>query len=316
MDDNKPDPSRDIVAIIGAGNIGCAFALVFASCGFQVRVFDVDPGARDALLRRVGAWMSDLRDYELLDARADEVEDRIAVGDDLATVLDGVAYVQECIPEDLQQKRRLFADMSAMAPDRAVIASSSSAIPASAFAADIDGADRCLVAHPGNPPFLLRVVEVVPAPFTDPAAVERARQFLSAAGLAPVTLKKEINGFVFNRLQGAVLREAYCLVRDGVASVDDIDAIVRDGLGLRWAVVGPFETADLNRRGGIAAHAQIMGDAYAAMGAERGRHEPWTPELVTEVEAQCRARLPLERWDDRARWRDREIMKVLASRRT
>jgi 3-hydroxyacyl-CoA dehydrogenase len=129
-----------------------------------------------------------------------------------------------------------------------------------------------------------------------------------------VALKKEVPGFVFNRLQGALLREAYCLVRDGVADVEDIDAIVRDGLGLRWAVVGPFETADLNRRGGIVAHAEIMGAAYAAMGAERGQHDPWTPELVAIVAAQCRDRLPLDQWEERVRWRDRQIMNVLASR--
>jgi len=124
-----------------------------------------------------------------------------------------------------------------------------------------------------------------------------------------------VQGFVFNRLQGALLREAYCLVRDDVAGVEDIDAIVRDGLGLRWAVVGPFETADLNRRGGIAAHAHIMGAAYEAMGAERGQHDPWTSELVATVEAERRALLPLDDWDERVRWRDRQIMKLLACRR-
>ena len=124
-----------------------------------------------------------------------------------------------------------------------------------------------------------------------------------------------VAGFVFNRLQGAVLREAYCLVRDGIADVEDIDTIVRDGLGLRWSVVGPFETADLNRRGGIAAHARIMGAAYESMGVERGQHDPWTAELVAKVEAERRALLPLDDWDDRVRWRDREIMKLLASRR-
>ena len=100
---------------------------------------------------------------------------------------------------------------------------------------------------------------------------------------------------MFNRLQGALLREAYCLVRDGVATVADIDRLVRDGLGLRWSVIGPFETVDLNTRGGIAAHAEKMGPAYARMGAERGQHDPWTPELVAEVAAARRAELPLER---------------------
>ena len=103
------------------------------------------------------------------------------------------------------------------------------------------------------------MIELVPAPFTDPAAADRAAELFSAAGLVPVRVAKEVEGFVFNRLQGAVLREAYCLVRDGVASVEDVDRVMRDGLGLRWSVIGPFETVDLNTRGGIASHARKMG---------------------------------------------------------
>jgi 3-hydroxyacyl-CoA dehydrogenase len=128
-------------------------------------------------------------------------------------------------------------------------------------------------------------------------------------------VRRELTGFVFNRLQGAVLREAYCLVRDGVASVEDIDRVVRDGLGLRWAVIGPFETVDLNTRGGIGAHARRLGPAYARMGAERGQHDPWTPDLVAEVERQRRETLPLDDWEARVTWRDRALMALLAARR-
>jgi 3-hydroxyacyl-CoA dehydrogenase len=136
---------------------------------------------------------------------------------------------------------------------------------------------------------------------------------MSGAGMSPVRLKREIEGFVYNRLQGALLREAYCLVRDGIAEVDDVDRVVREGLGRRWAVIGPFETADLNTRGGIEAHAQRLGPAYARMGAERGQDDPWTPELVAHVTAERRARLPLERWDERVAWRDRLMQAVAAA---
>ena len=133
--------------------------------------------------------------------------------------------------------------------------------------------------------------------------------------LSPILVKKEPLGFVFNRLQGAVLREAYCLVRDGVATVEDIDRMVRDGLGLRWSVTGPFETVDLNTQGGIASHAEKLGAAYAAMGMERGQRDPWTTELVKQVEAERRALLPLSEWQSRVRWRDRELMSVISARR-
>ena len=104
-----------------------------------------------------------------------------------------------------------------------------------------------------------------------------------------------------------MLREAYCLVRDGVADVDDIDRVVREGLGRRWAVIGPFETADLNTRGGIAEHARRLGPAYARMGAERGQDDPWTPELVEHVTAERRRLLPLDQWEERVAWRDRQL---------
>ncbi|MDO9487316.1 MAG: 3-hydroxyacyl-CoA dehydrogenase family protein, partial [Sphingomonadaceae bacterium] len=197
----------------------------------------------------------------------------------------------------------------------AVLASSSSAMPASRFAGDLPGSARCLVAHPGNPPFLLRVIEMVPAPFTSPEAIDRATAIVEAAGLYPVHVGREVEGFIFNRLQGAVLREAYCLVRDGVADVADIDRVMRDGLGLRWSVIGPFETVDLNTAGGIAEHARRLGPAYARMGAERGQNDPWTEDLVADVVRQRRTELPLDERPERIAWRDRQLMALLAHRR-
>ena len=182
------------------------------------------------------------------------------------------------------------------------------------MASELPGRARCLVVHPGNPPYLLPVVEVVPAPFTAADVVERTHALLERAGLSPVRVRVELEGFVFNRLQGAMLREAYALVRDGVASVADIDRIVSDGLGRRWSVIGPFETVDLNVRGGIAAHAQRMGPAYARMGAERGDRSTWTDELVAQVAAERRAVLPLDRWDARVEWRDRALMRLAQAR--
>lgn len=303
------------VAIVGAGSIGAAFALLFASAGRRVHVFDPSSQQRDALLDQVTASWRDLDSFQLAQSTEAAVRERIHIFDSLQRAAATAEYVQECAPEQVQLKREIFAELDACTHPDAVLASASSALPVSRFAQDLPGARRCLVAHPGNPPFLLRVIELVPAAFTDADVTQRAARFLSSVGLSPITVRKEIAGFVFNRLQGAVLREAYCLVRDGVASVEEIDRIVRDGLGLRWSVVGPFETVDLNTRGGIASHALKLGPAYAAMGAERGQHDPWTPELVSTVEQQRRAQLPLEQWQDRVRWRDRALMAALAARR-
>lgn len=238
-------PGGGSVGILGAGSIGVAFALVFARAGIAVRVHDPDPARLAALPGEVAARLAALRHHGLAGGNPETVLARIALAADLGAPLDGAALVQECAPEDLDLKRALFAEMDRLAPVGAVLASSSSFLPASRVASGLSGRSRCLVGHPGNPPYLIPVIEVVPAPFTDETATARAVAIYGAAGLSPVRLGREVEGFAFNRLQGAVLREAYSLVRDGVATVDDVDRIMRDGLGLRWSVAGPFETADL-----------------------------------------------------------------------
>lgn len=309
-----PDRSRP-VAIIGGGTIGTAFAIVFARAGYTVRMQDPDAARHGAALEMLRARLADLDAYGLIDEPADAIAARVSIGADVAACLAGASYVQECAPENLEVKRALFAELDRLAEPDAVIASSSSAIRISHSAEHVKGRSRFLVCHPGNPPFLIPVIEIVPAPFTDPAVAERARVFLASCGLQPIMVRKEMEGFVFNRLQGAVLREAYCLVRDGVVTVEEIDQMVRDGLGLRWSFMGPFETVDLNTRGGIASHALKMGPAYERMGNERGQNDPWTPDLVARVDAERRALVPLDKWEERGAWRDRRLMALLKHRR-
>jgi L-gulonate 3-dehydrogenase len=308
--------TKPAFAVIGAGSIGLAFAVVFTRAGHPVRLHDPDAAARADAPARLLARLAALHRHRLLGESPPDVAARLTVCTDVAEAVGGAGYVQECAPERLELKQALFAELDRWAPPDAVLASASSAITASRFAAGLPGRGRVLVAHPGNPPFLIPVIELVPAAFTAPEIVERAAALLEGAGMAPVRLRREVEGFLFNRLQGALLREAYCLVRDGVATVGDIDRVVRDGLGLRWSVIGPFETADLNTRGGIASHAEKMGPAYARMGAERGQHDPWTPDLVAEVTAQRRAALPLAGWEDRVAWRDNRLMALVRHRAT
>ncbi|PRB16663.1 3-hydroxyacyl-CoA dehydrogenase [Microbacterium sp. MYb62] len=303
-------PAAPHVAVIGSGSIGVAFAVVFARAGFEVAVTDVDADALARGRSDLDVRLELLENAGMLGAPRGEVAARVRFGTDVARAVGGAELVQECAPEQKDVKRAVFREVAAAAPAHAVLASSASAILPSEIAIELpdDVAARVIVGHPGNPPYLLPVIEVVPTPRTSPDALGLARSLYAAAGLRPVTIRREVEGFVFNRLQGALLREAYCLVRDGVVDVDDIDEIVRSGLGRRWSVIGPFETSDLNTRGGIASHAVKMGPAYGRMGAERGQHDPWTPELVEEVEAQRRALLPLEAWEARGRWRDDQLL--------
>jgi L-gulonate 3-dehydrogenase len=307
-------PDRSTIAIIGAGSIGVAFAIVFARAGFSIRLQDPDSARREVAPGEILQRLRDLETYALITESPGEILARITIVPTVEEAVADAVLVQECAPERLDLKRELFPLLDSLAPSEAILVSSTSALQPSSFAAELPGRARCLVGHPGNPPYLIPVIEVVPALFTSEAAVARCEEIYRAAGLSPIRLRKEIEGFVFNRLQGALLREAYCLVRDGVVSVDEIDQVVRDGLGRRWSVIGPFETADLNTRGGIAAHAAKMGPAYERMGAERGQHDPWTPELVKQVEEARRALLPLDQWEQRVAWRDRMMMmKMLGS---
>ncbi len=304
------------VAVIGAGSIGVAWAIVFARGGRIVRLQDPDAARRAAVPGEIEARLRDLSAAGLLEEEPLAIAARIGVVASVAEAVADAGHVQENAPERLDIKRALFTEFAGLAPPDATLASSSSAIVASAFAPDTAARGRCLVAHPGNPPFLIPVVEIVPAPFTDAQTVTAVRDLMVDCAMRPVLVEREVEGFVFNRLQGAMLREAYCLVRDGVIGVEDLDTVVRDGLGLRWSVIGPFETSDLNTRGGIASHAAKMGPAYARMGAERGQNDPWTAELVARVSAERRAALPLDLWDDRVSWRDRALMRVVSARRT
>ncbi|MBU1588183.1 MAG: 3-hydroxyacyl-CoA dehydrogenase [Actinobacteria bacterium] len=298
------------IAVAGTGSIGVAFAVLFSRAGFHVRLWDALPEAFDRAAAELDSRLALLAEHGLLAEEPSEILERISFHEILLDALQGAELVQECVPERLEIKREVFQQLGAYSEPHAVLASSSSAIVSSAFATVTPARDRILIAHPGNPPYLIPVIEVVPSEYTSQETVDRALALYREAGMKPVVVHQEIEGFVFNRLQGALLREAYCLVRDGVASVEDIDEVVRSGLGRRWAFIGPFETADLNTRGGIASHAEKLGPAYARMGALRGQDDPWTPELVASVEAQRRAVLPEADWEARVVWRDEQLMKL------
>lgn len=303
------------IAITGAGSIGVAFAIAFSTVGYSVNIHDPDATARARAAEEIRCRLTDLSEHGLLKDDPDLIRSRICFFADISICLDGAEMAVECAPEDVNIKRAIFASLDSISPPNVILASASSALPITRFTSDLPGRNRCLILHPGNPPYLLPVVEIVPAAYTNDQVVLRAEELLRKAGLKPVRVAKEVEGFVFNRLQGALLREAYCLVRDGVATVSDIDTVVRDGLGLRWSVIGPFETVDLNTRGGISSHAQKMGPAYARMGEERGQNDPWTDDLVAKVNAQRREVLPLNLWEERVAWRDRALMKLVAQRR-
>jgi L-gulonate 3-dehydrogenase len=243
------------VAIIASGFVGRAWAISFSRAGHDVALWDQDPQAPERALTYIHGLLPDLEASDLLNGVAAQVvEARMRPGAALEAGLDGAAYVQENAPEDVEVKRKVFAQLDAAAAPDAVLASSTSAILPSAFTATLKGRARCLVVRPINPPYLIPAAEIVPAPWTDAATVERAASLLRSAGHAPIMMKREIDGFVMNRLRGALLEEAFRLVAKDYASVEDIDTGLRGGLALRWSFIGPFEDPLTKENGRSHAH--------------------------------------------------------------
>jgi 3-hydroxyacyl-CoA dehydrogenase len=226
------------IACIGAGAIGASWTALFATAGAQVALVEPGTAALERALATVPAT-----------GRA-----RVACGADLAAAVHGADFVFECIPEELGAKQALMARLEPLLPAEAIVTSSSSALPISQIVAGRGFASRALVTHPLNPPHLVPMVEVCSAPETTQDTVARTLGLLSRAGREPVHVRREIFGFVANRLAMALFREAVHLVGQGVVSPADLDRVVARGLGLRWAAAGPCETYHLNQHGSFAGY--------------------------------------------------------------
>ncbi|MEZ5831775.1 MAG: 3-hydroxyacyl-CoA dehydrogenase [Dongiaceae bacterium] len=305
-----------VIAIVGSGLIGRAWAIAFARGGHEVRLYDDVSGAAGKAVAFAQEALAGLAAEGLLDGQAPgDVARRLTAVDSLAAALTGASHVQENTPEDLETKKRVFAQLDQAASPNAVLASSTSALLPSRFTESLAGRARCLVVHPINPPYLIPAVEIVPAPWTDPAAMERTRVLMKAAGQAPIVMKREIDGFVMNRLQGALLEEAFRLVADGYASVEDIDIGLREGLALRWSFMGPFETIDLNAPAGVRDYVTRYQQIYSRLFPSMQRRVDWAGAVIETVEHDRRARLPAADLQKRQMWRDRRLMALAAHKR-
>lgn len=260
----QPDAARR-VGIVGAGVIGGGWALHFLRAGLDVDVYDPAAGARGELLRMAeGNWPL----LERLGLRAGASLDRLTFHDQLDAAVAGADVVQENAPEAGPVKRQVLADIDRATRPEVVIASSTSGFAMTMLQADCEHPERCVVGHPFNPPYLIPVVEVVGGERTDPAAVSWLADFYASTGKRPLRLSRELPGFIGNRLQEAMWREALHMVAAGEATVEEIDASIAFGPGLRWALMGPCLTFHL--AGGSGGMAHMLDHFGAAL------LEPWT----------------------------------------
>ena len=270
------------VAIIGAGLIGRSWAIVFARAGWEVRVTDPEPRTLESASRLIREGLEELAVHGLVTDPTLAAE-RVAIVQSLADAVSGVDVVQENGPELVETKRAIFAELDRLCPEHAILASSTSAIVASRFTEELPGRARCLVAHPVNPPHLVPLVELCGAPWTAPQTIERARRIYESVEQVPIIVNREVEGFVLNRLQGALLAEAFRLVGEGVVSPQDLDKTLKDGLGLRWSFIGPFETIELNAPGGIADYCKRYTGFYRRLSADPAKPDVWDEENVSRI---------------------------------
>jgi len=299
---------RETIACIGAGNVGRSWAIVFARAGFTVKLYDSD--AEVVGKRAIPAMRQSLDDLVAagLLEESESVLDRIQPAESLEQAADGVFYIQESVKEDVQVKQEVFEKLGGFAPADAILASSTSAIPGSQFMRAVQQAERCVIAHPVNPPHLIPLVEICSSPWTSVDTVDRCMDLMRKVGQRPIKVRKEIPGFILNRLQFTLVAEALHLVGEGYCSPEDIDRVLKHGLALRWAFIGPFEVAHLNATRGFQGFIDGLGHMMRELARDAKVDYEWGPELAKRIHESLVEKTPIDRLPERQAWRDRRIM--------
>ena len=297
------------IGVIGGGLIGASWAAIFSKSGFNVFVYDPFPDVFDTYKSRVTSFLEELKSIDET-INVEESLNRINANVTIEDLCSNVEYIQESAPEILSVKQELFAKLDNLAPEEVVIGSSSSAMPISSITQNLKGQHRCIITHPANPPHLIPCVEICPGANTSEKTIEKTKEIFTASGASIVNVKKEIDGFILNRLQGALLNEAMRLYSDGYASSDEIDATIRDGLGLRWAFMGPFETIDLNAPGGIKDYISRYGPIFVEMAKNQTKIPDWSEQAGEKLELERRKILSHDELEGRAKKRN-QLLKSL-----
>jgi 3-hydroxybutyryl-CoA dehydrogenase len=273
------------VAVLGGGLMGHGIAQVFVAGGHDVRVHDPDAGVLASVPDRVAANLTAL-------GRSPGPAERIGLCDTVADAVVDAEWVFEAAPERIEVKRAVFAELESCAPADAVLATNTSVIPVGRIAAGLSSAGRVVGTHWWNPPYLVPLVEVVEAERTEPDVVARTIALLTSVGKEAVHVRRDVPGFVGNRLQHALWREAFALVADGVCDADTVDRVVKASFGRRLAVMGPIETADyVGLDLTLDIHEQIIGDLDRTPGPS-----PHLRELVEQGHLGMKTGQGFRRW--------------------
>ena len=304
------------VAIVGTGLIGRSWSIVFVRAGFEVWLWDPIDGAVSTAIKLIKEELPNLAEGNLLNScSVEQVFARVHASNSLEDALDGADHMQENAPERVEVKQKLYQQIDQLVDPQTVLASSTSGIVASLFTENLNAKEQCLVAHPINPPHLVPLVELVPTPWTAENVIDRTTKLMHQVSQAPIRLNQEIKGFVANRLQGALLAEAFRLVEDGVCSARDIDISISEGLGLRWSFMGPFETIDLNSPKGIRGYCENFGPLYYELAKEQADPRIWRESLIAKVEQERRQDLAADKLLNRQHWRNQRLALIVSTKK-
>lgn len=309
MECNMKKPVWETVALVGMGVIGKGWMRVFCDAGCKVHIYDANA---DQVAKAL-AWLErsinrDIQEGFITAERGQKSLGFVKGHERLDEALVEAQYVQESCPEQLAHKQVIFAELDEIARPEAVIASSTSGLNINDIARDLKGVARCIMAHPFNPSYVLPVVEVLPTDHTDPMVTKQTIDFLTGIGQVPIVMKKYVRGFIGNRIQAAVVREAIHLVLDGVADVAAVDAMMCHGLGLRWALMGSFEVNHTNADGGIREYYGNFKDAYTSWMLDLNSQPPsFTPEMIELFARGVADMLGQADIEDICAWRDRMV---------
>lgn len=302
--------SKGKVAIVGSGLIGRSWSMLFAGVGYEVQLYDVVSENVKTALQLLDTELKRLQSDGLLrgSLTAEQQLKLISGADSLESCLKDAIHCQECVFEDIELKKKVFHELDKVADDRVVLSSSTSCFLPSLFTDGLKHKSQCVVAHPVNPPYYVPLVELIPAPWTAPDVVERTRSIMTEIGQKPVTLKKEVPGFSLNRIQYAILNETAAQVKAGIISVEDVDTVMSCGLGMRYAFMGPYETAHLNATGmkeyfekyqkGMAHVLNHMENNVFADGGE----------FLQEISEYWHQKILVQDLQERRKWRDERLI--------
>ncbi|XP_043547844.1 lambda-crystallin homolog isoform X1 [Chiloscyllium plagiosum] len=248
---NMSDCKKASILIVGSGIVGRSWAMLFASAGYKVVLYDTVQQQVSSAIESIRQQLTELERTGRLRGtfKPEEQMMLITACNDLAQAVEGASHIQECVPENLELKRKVFQDLDKLMNDSVILSSSTSCLLPSKLFSGLKHVKQCIVAHPVSPTYFVPLVELVPHPETHAAVMEQTYALMKDIGQSPVKLNKEIDGFVLNRIQYAIIGESWRLVNDGVLSPEDVDLVMSAGLGMRYAFMGPFETIHLNAEG-------------------------------------------------------------------